>query len=84
MADLLTIESDRIARAFNKSHCASSQYMSQQFTIQQYMIHARIIQTCLLYIEINRDIKEVKSSARIVKTWLLCEENKLDQRSCNF
>ena len=84
MADLLTIESDRIARAFNKSHCASSQYMSQQFTIQQYMIYARIIQTCLLYIEINRDIKEVKTSARIVKTWLLCEENKLDQRSCNF
>ena len=61
MADLLTVESDRIARVFNKSCCASSQYMFQQFTIQQSMIHARIIQTCLLYIEINHDIKELKT-----------------------
>ena len=38
-----------------KMGCASS-----RFTIQQYTIHAQIMQTCLLYIEIHCDIKEVK------------------------
>ena len=40
--------------------CASSQYTIQQFIIQRCTIHVQIMQTCLLYIEINCDIKEVK------------------------
>ena len=49
--------------------CASSRYMIQWFTIQQCTVHAQLMQTCLLYIEINHDIKEIKILAWYANTW---------------
>ena len=60
--------------------CATSQYTIhdsrytiQRFTIQRCMIHAHIIQTCVHYIEKNRDIQKQKNISAIHKdqvSWL--------------